>query len=172
MKKLITIVAVGLTVCGLDLGRAAAEHPCAGGLICTPCGPVGQYNAFSPVYKEACCPRCGQPCHDKHCHFTQCNAFSPLVQDCSKKSWWSWLHHESKAKPTCGDCPPNGCDWGYLGELPDAGTASVDSDMQVFPRGIIQGQPIGVDVQPLPSPSPTIKPVPANPESIKAPVQK
>ncbi len=172
MKTLITIAAAGLVVCGLNVGRAAAEHPCCNGYICTPCGPIGQYNAFSPVYKEACCPYCGHPCHDKHCRLTQYNAFSPLVEDCSAKGWWSWLHHGSHAKPA-GDCTPSGCDWGYQGELPaDTGTACAESGMKVFPQEVIHSQPINAEARPLPTAPPTIKPVPVSPERLGAPVKK
>ena len=171
MNKLITIAAVGLTACGLGLGRAAAENPCAHGYICTPCGPVGQYNAFSPVYKKGCCPCCGQPHAGKHCHLTQYNAFSPLVEDCSKKGWFHWLHHGCKSEPAeC--CPPSGCDWGYQGDLPDCGTSCTPSAMNVFPQGVIQGQPAGEGAKPMPSPAPATKPSPTSPEPLKAPVQK
>ncbi len=169
MNKLITIAAVGVTLCGL--GRAAAENPCAHGYICTPCGPIGQYNAFSPVYKKSCCPYCGQPHSGKHCHLTQYNAFSPLVEDCSKKGWFHWLHHGEGKPADC--CPPSGCDWGYQGDLPDCGAGCAHSDMSVFPQGVIQGQPVGEGPRPMPSSAaPAAKPSPASPEPLKAPGPK
>lgn len=171
MKKLLTIAVAGLIVCGLNLNRATAEHPCCNPYICTPCGPIGQYNAFSPVYKEACCPQCGHPCHDKHCHLTQCNAFSPLVEDCTHHGWFSWLHHDCKAKPA-GACMPSGCDWGCCGELPDTGTACAESGMKVFPQNAIPSQPINAGARPMPAVPPTIKPVPTSPEPLAAPTKK